>query len=79
MNFPIPRRCAQCGEVFPWQKLWGLSWSNENWPCPGCGAMLKWTYALFRPDVNPMVTFSVCYVRTDMLGIFIRALDVEPA
>jgi hypothetical protein len=41
--------------------------------------LLKWTYALFRPDVNPMVTFSVCYVRTDMLGIFIRALDVEPA
>lgn len=41
--------------------------------------MLKWTYALFRPDVNPMVTFSVCFVRTDMLGIFIRALDVEPA
>jgi len=41
--------------------------------------MLKWTYALFRPDVNPMLTFSVCYVRSDMLGIFMRALDVEPA
>lgn len=40
--------------------------------------MLKWSYALFVPDVNPMVTFSVCYVRSDLLGIFIRALDVEP-
>jgi hypothetical protein len=40
--------------------------------------MLKWSYALFVPDVNPMVTFSICYVRSDLLGIFIRALDVEP-
>jgi hypothetical protein len=40
--------------------------------------MLKWTYALFKPDANPMATFSVCYVRPDLIGIFIRKLDVEP-
>jgi hypothetical protein len=42
------------------------------------GPMLKWTYALFRADVNPMVTFSVCYVRSEVVSIFMRALDVEP-
>ena len=40
-------------------------------------AMLKWTYALFRPAPTPMVTFSVCFVRSELLGIFIRSLDVE--
>ncbi len=39
--------------------------------------MLKWSYALFKPDANPMATFSVCYVRPDLLGVFIRKLDVE--
>ena len=41
MKMPIPRRCAQCGAVLPWNKLWGLSWSNGIWPCPGCGKMFK--------------------------------------
>ena len=41
-------------------------------------AMLKWSYALFKPDANPMATFSVCFVRPDLIGIFIRKLDVEP-
>jgi len=39
--------------------------------------VLKWTYALFRPDASPMVSFSVCYVDSDLLSIFIRKLDVE--
>jgi|GEM_PF-5562709 len=39
--------------------------------------MLKWRYALFKPDTNPMATFSVCFVRPDLIGIFIRKLDVE--
>ncbi len=39
--------------------------------------MLKWSYALFRPDTNPMATFSVCFVRPDLLSVFIRKLDVE--
>lgn len=39
--------------------------------------MLKWSYALFKPDASPMATFSVCYVRPDVLGVFIRKLDVE--
>lgn len=39
--------------------------------------MLKWNYGIFRPDADPMVSFSVCYVRSDKLGIFIRNLDVE--
>jgi len=39
--------------------------------------MLKWSYALFKPDSNPMATFSVCFVRPDLLGVFIRKLDVE--
>ena len=39
--------------------------------------LLKWTYGLFRPDPQPMVSFSVCYIRTDLLGVFIRSLDVE--
>jgi len=39
--------------------------------------MLKWSYALFKPDANPMVTFSVCFVRPDLISIFIRKLDVE--
>ncbi len=39
--------------------------------------MLKWTYALFRPDASPMASFSVCYVDSDLLSIFIRKLDVE--
>jgi hypothetical protein len=39
--------------------------------------MLKWSYALFKPDTNPMATFSVCYVRPDLLSVFIRMLDVE--
>jgi len=40
-------------------------------------SMLKWTYALFQPDIAPMVSFSVCFVRSDLLGIFIRKMDVE--
>lgn len=40
--------------------------------------MLKWSYALFKPDASPMATFSVCFVRPDLIGIFIRKLDVEP-
>lgn len=43
----------------------------------GGGPLVKWTYGLFRPDPQPMVSFSVCYVRTDLLGVFIRSLDVE--
>lgn len=39
--------------------------------------LVKWTYGLFRPDPQPMVSFSVCWVRTDLLGVFIRSLDVE--
>lgn len=39
--------------------------------------MLKWSYAIFKPDANPMVSFSVCFVRPDLLGVFIRSLDVE--
>jgi hypothetical protein len=39
--------------------------------------MLKWSYALFQPSANPMATFSVCFVRPDLIGIFIRKLDVE--
>ena len=39
--------------------------------------MLKWSYALFKPDVQPMATFSVCFVSTEVLGVFIRKLDVE--
>jgi hypothetical protein len=39
--------------------------------------MLKWSYALFKPDASPMATFSVCFVRPDILGVFIRKLDVE--
>jgi biotin operon repressor len=39
--------------------------------------LVKWTYGLFRPDPEPMVSFSVCWVRTDLLGVFIRSLDVE--
>ena len=39
--------------------------------------MLKWSYALFRPDTSPMATFSVCFVRPDLLSVFIRKLDVE--
>jgi hypothetical protein len=39
--------------------------------------MLKWSYALFRPATHPMATFSVCFVRPDLIGIFIRKLDVE--
>jgi hypothetical protein len=39
--------------------------------------MLKWSYALFQPAANPMATFSVCFVRPDLIGIFIRKLDVE--
>lgn len=41
MKFPIPRRCARCGDVLPWQRMWGLSWSHEPWACAGCGGMLK--------------------------------------
>lgn len=43
----------------------------------GGQSLVKWTYGLFRPDPKPMVSFSVCYVRTDLLGVFIRSLDVE--
>ncbi len=43
----------------------------------GGQTLVKWTYGLFRPDPKPMVSFSVCYVRTDLLGVFIRSLDVE--
>ncbi len=43
----------------------------------GAEPLVKWTYGLFRPDPQPMVSFSVCYVRTDLLGVFIRSLDVE--
>jgi hypothetical protein len=39
--------------------------------------MLKWSYALFQPTANPMATFSVCFVRPELIGIFIRKLDVE--
>jgi biotin operon repressor len=39
--------------------------------------MLKWSYALFKPDADPMATFSVCYVRPELISIFIRKLDVE--
>jgi len=39
--------------------------------------MLKWSYALFKPDAQPMATFSVCFVSTEVLGVFIRKLDVE--
>lgn len=39
--------------------------------------MLKWSYALFKPDANPMATFSVCFVRPDLISVFIRKLDVE--
>jgi len=39
--------------------------------------LLKWTYGIFRPEAEPMITFSVCYVCTDLLSIFIRNLDVE--
>jgi hypothetical protein len=39
--------------------------------------MLKWSYALFKPDADPMVSFSVCFVRPDLISIFIRKLDVE--
>ena len=43
----------------------------------GDRTLLKWTYGLFRPDPQPLVSFSVCYIRTDLLGVFIRSLDVE--
>lgn len=43
----------------------------------GGETLIKWTYGLFRPDPRPMVSFSVCYVRTELLGVFIRSLDVE--
>ena len=43
----------------------------------GGETLVKWTYGLFRPDPRPMVSFSVCWVRTDLLGVFIRSLDVE--
>jgi hypothetical protein len=39
--------------------------------------MLKWSYALFKPDAQPMATFSICFVSTEVLGVFIRKLDVE--
>ena len=39
--------------------------------------MLKWNYGIFRPDADPMVSFSVVFVRSDLLGVFIRNLDVE--
>lgn len=39
--------------------------------------LLKWTYGIFHPEANPMITFSVCYVHADLLSIFIRNLDVE--
>ena len=40
-------------------------------------SLLKWTYGIFHPEAQPMITFSVCYVHTDLLSIFIRNLDVE--
>ncbi len=40
-------------------------------------ALLKWTYGIFHPEAEPMITFSVCYVHADLLSIFIRNLDVE--
>jgi len=43
----------------------------------GDRTLLKWSYGLFRPHPQPMVSFSVCYLRTDLLGVFIRSLDVE--
>ena len=43
----------------------------------GDRTLLKWSYGLFRPDPQPLVSFSVCYLRTDLLGVFIRSLDVE--
>ena len=39
--------------------------------------LLKWTYGIFHPEAQPMITFSVCYVHADLLSIFIRNLDVE--
>lgn len=39
--------------------------------------VLKWSYGIFHPEANPMVTFSVCFVQTNLLSIFIRNLDVE--
>ncbi len=39
--------------------------------------LLKWTYGIFHPETNPMITFSVCFVNADLLSIFIRNLDVE--
>jgi hypothetical protein len=39
--------------------------------------LLKWTYGIFHPETQPMITFSVCYVHADLLSIFIRNLDVE--
>jgi len=39
--------------------------------------LLKWTYGIFHPEAQPMVTFSICYVQADLLNIFIRNLDVE--
>ncbi len=39
--------------------------------------LLKWTYGIFHPEANPMITFSVCFVHADLLSIFIRNLDVE--
>ena len=40
-------------------------------------SLLKWTYGIFHPEANPMITFSVCFVHADLLSIFIRNLDVE--
>jgi hypothetical protein len=39
--------------------------------------LLKWTYGIFHPEANPMITFSVCFVHADVMGVFIRNLDVE--
>ena len=41
--------------------------------------MLEWSYGLFRPDREPLLSFSVCFVHTDLLSVFIRKMDIELA
>src|SRR4051794_1524943 len=76
MHVPLLRRCCpKCGTRVDWVRLWLKPWPGAVWPCPNCGALLR--FDLGRRMLVALLFASVL-VLASLAGNFLGPLSGLP-
>src|SRR5207248_1180057 len=69
IRMPLLRRhCPNCGTKVGWVRLWLIPWIWERWPCPGCGAVLKFDLGR-RLLVAGLITLEVLLTLVAVMNV----------